>query len=67
MHLCHTLAKALAAMGLPAYPLPPGRQYWMDVLACAVLSAVCEPVRKKRAGCLSVGCVSPLLCCPACS
>lgn len=47
MHLSHVAAKALGCAGVPAYPLPaqPRRLYWMDVLACAMLSAVCEPVR----------------------
>ncbi|KAG2433003.1 hypothetical protein HXX76_008730 [Chlamydomonas incerta] len=48
MHVSHTIAKALACAGLPAYPIPPGspsRLYWSDVLACATLSALCEPVR----------------------
>ncbi|GLI59280.1 hypothetical protein VaNZ11_001130 [Volvox africanus] len=47
MHLSHTLSKALHCAGLPSYPVPQGRGrlYWMDVLACATLSAICEPVR----------------------
>ncbi|GIL46421.1 hypothetical protein Vafri_3419 [Volvox africanus] len=47
MHLSHTLCKALYCAGLPSYPVPQGRGrlYWMDVLACATLSAICEPVR----------------------
>ncbi len=50
MHLSHVAAKALGCAGVPAYPLPaqPRRLYWMDVLACAMLSAVCEPVRAGR-------------------
>ena len=56
MHVSHTVAKALACAGLPAYPIPPGapsRLYWSDVLACATLSALCEPVSGGLARALS--------------
>ncbi|GFR45591.1 hypothetical protein Agub_g6986 [Astrephomene gubernaculifera] len=45
MHLCHVVAKVFGIGGLLPYPSELKQLVCMDVLACATMCSLCEPVR----------------------